>query len=499
MSPIGKSPGENHPPGAKNQLVKILAPDRVQDDTAVLEQYARDYSWGPVRAPALAVQPRVTDEVKALVEWAKRTLTPLIPVSSGPPHFRGDTVPEQGGVIMDLSGMNKILRLDRRNRVALIEPGVTFTELKPAVEKQGLRLMLPLAPRPNKSIIGSYLEREPILVPKYHWDMSDPLGCTEVIFGTGDLFRTGTAAGPGTLDEQWAAGQAQKSPLGPGQSDLFRLVQGAQGTLGIITWATIRLELLASRQKLLLVSGREVGEMIEFVAWLQRLKLGDECLILDRLNLAALLEEDAKTIQKLARELPPYILVLVVAGYDRFPEERVEYQTNDILDLARKYNLQLRTELPGVDPGKLLQLLSGPSPEPYWKLRPRGNCVDIFFLTTLQRAPGFIELMSRTARETGFPADCQGTYLQPVQQGRGLHLEFNLYFNPDNRDEIERARATFTQTSQALVEEGAFFSRPYGPWPELIRDRYAGSVSALIKIKDIFDPNRVLNPGKLFF
>jgi hypothetical protein len=42
-------------------------------------------------------------------------------------------------------------------------------------------------------------------MPKYHWDIGDPLACVEVIFGTGDMFRTGAAAGPGSLEEQWAA------------------------------------------------------------------------------------------------------------------------------------------------------------------------------------------------------------------------------------------------------------------------------------------------------
>jgi len=47
-------------------------------------------------------------------------------------------------------------------------------------------------------------------MPKYHWDIADPLACTEVVFGTGELFRTGAAAGSGSIQEQWAAGGAQK-------------------------------------------------------------------------------------------------------------------------------------------------------------------------------------------------------------------------------------------------------------------------------------------------
>jgi FAD/FMN-containing dehydrogenase len=306
--------------------------------------------------------------------------------------------------------MNKILRIDRRNRVAMVEPGVTFGDLYPAVEKEGMRMMFPLAPRSNKSLIGSYLEREPILVPKYHWDMSDPLCCIEVIFGTGDLFRTGSAAGPGTLEEQWESGQAQKSPAGPGPTDFLRVLQGAQGTMGIVTWATIRLELLPSIQKLSVVSCNSIAEIIDFVYSLQRLKLGDECLILDRLNLASILKQEAGAIEKLRSTLPPYSIVYVVAGYDRFPEERVEYQTKDILEIAEKCDVHPETPA-SFDPAALLLALSTPCPEPYWKMRHKGSSADIFFLTTLDRAPEFTEIMNETARETGFPDSNIGTYI----------------------------------------------------------------------------------------
>lgn len=483
----------------RSQLAAIVGQQNVSDAPAVLEGYSGDMSFVPARRPAFVVKPKQAQQVQELVKWANRTLMPLIPVSSGPPHFRGDTVPQQGGVVVDLSAMSSILRIDRRNRVAMVQPGVTFSDLKAEVEKQGMRLMLPLVPRATKSIIGSYLEREPILVPKYHWDMSDPLCCTEVIFGTGDLFRTGAAAGPGELEEQWESGQAQKSPLGPGPSDLFRVVQGAQGTLGIVTWATIRLELLPTMQELFMVGCERVDAIVDFVYRLQRLKLGDECLIIDQLNLASILEQEAQAIEELSSTLPPYILLLAVSGYDRFPEERVDYQTKDIMDIAQGYGIDPVTVLPGVDSRKLLQALSEPCPEPYWKLRYRGNSADIFFLTTLDRSPEFVKVMHEAAREMGFPVTSVGTYIQPIQQGRSCHVEFNIAFDPDDHAEVDCAKGLFEHASNVLMHQGAFFSRPYGTWPEMIRNQYAENVIALRKVKRIFDPNNVMNPGKLFF
>src|ERR1017187_8954336 len=131
---------------------------------AVLDGYAKDISFvNPVR-PAAVVRPKTADEVQQIVRFANETRTPLVPVSSGPPHFRGDTVPSVGGaVIVDLSGMKKVMVVDRKRRVAMCEPGVTFGELIPEVRREGLRLNMPLLPRKSKSVVGSILEREPVI------------------------------------------------------------------------------------------------------------------------------------------------------------------------------------------------------------------------------------------------------------------------------------------------------------------------------------------------
>ena len=184
-------------------LTSIVGAGSVIDKQAVLDRYASDISFVSTVRPDCIVKPKNTDEVAKIVNLARKTGTPLIPVSSGPPHFRGDTVPGIGGaIIVDLSSMKKIIRVDRLNRVVMFEPGVTFGELIPAVTKEKLRLNMPLLPRSTKSVTASMLEREPVVMPIYHWDIMDPLDCVEVIYGTGDMFRTGAAAGPGTLEEQ---------------------------------------------------------------------------------------------------------------------------------------------------------------------------------------------------------------------------------------------------------------------------------------------------------
>ncbi len=482
-------------------LAKIVGAGNTSSNQAVLDEYSRDMSFvNPVR-PAYVVKPGSAVDVEKLVKLANETNTPLVPVSSGPPHFRGDTVPGIGGaVIVDLSGMKKILRVDRKNRVAMCEPGVTFGELIPAVAKEGLRLNMPLMPRKAKSVIGSMLEREPVIMPKYHWDIADPLACVEAIFGNGDMFRTGAAAGPGTLEEQWAAGGSQKEAAGPGQSSLYRVIGGAQGTMGIVTWASLRCELLPGIESPFLVGSADIEKLFEFIHWIIRLRLVNECFVLNNANLAAMMARKwPKDYRDIRDSLPPYVLLYNVAGYEYLAEERVEYQVNDINDVAQRAGVEPVGAIGRISAVELLKAANQPSAEPYWKLRARGGCHDVFFVTIYDKLPGLIAAMNDLADEAGYPASDMGIYLQPIVQGSSCHVEFNLFYDHSNPGEIARVRKLSEEAVNKLERHGAFFSRPYGETARMVINRDAATVDALMRVKSIFDPNNIMNPGKLCF
>ena len=113
----------------KAELIAIVGEKNVLDDTQTLEGYSTDRSFSQGVKPQLIIRVENVDEVQKIIEWANETGTPLVPVSSGPPHFHGDTLPGvPGAVIVDLSGMKQILKVDRRNRLAFVEAGVTYGE-----------------------------------------------------------------------------------------------------------------------------------------------------------------------------------------------------------------------------------------------------------------------------------------------------------------------------------------------------------------------------------
>jgi FAD/FMN-containing dehydrogenase len=482
-------------------LAEIVGAANVTSDAAILDGYASDESFvGKVR-PRFVARPGSREAIQKLVGLAQETGTPLVPVSSGGPHFFGDTVPSVGdAVIVDLSLMKAIDLVDPFERVAsVVEPGVTFGDLIPVVAKQGLRLNTPLCPRATKSVVGSMLSREPVIMPHYHWDISDPIGSTEVIFGTGAMFRTGAAAGPGDIAEQRAAGGRQKEAAGPSAMSLHRLLQGAQGTMGIVTWASVRCELIPDREQPFFIGSNDVAKLLEAAHWLVRLRLGDELLIVNSADFAALMAEDEAAYSRLAAGLPRWILFFNLGAYKYLPDMRMEGLIQDTRELLQRLSLESRQTVGGVGAGEFLECARQPSAEPYWKLRRHGGCQDIFFLTTYGKIPGLVAAMTGMAEAAGYPSSDMGIYLQPIVQGSSCHVEFNLFYDPADKTETAVVRGLATSAIRPLMNAGAFFSRPFGEAARQIMNRDAAGVEALKKFKAIVDPAGILNPGKLCF
>jgi FAD/FMN-containing dehydrogenase len=96
------------------------------------------------------------------------------------------------------------------------------------------------------------------------------------------------------------------------------------------------------------------------------------------------------------------------------------------------------------------------------------------------------------------PSDI-GVYIQPTHLGTSCHVEFSLPFDPSDEREVAKVQGLFTKASEELIKQGAFFSRPYGIWADMAYSRNAEHTSLSRKLKGLFDPNNVLNPGKLCF
>ena len=98
----------------------------------------------------------------------------------------------------------------------------------------------------------------------------------------------------------------------------------------------------------------------------------------------------------------------------------------------------------------------------------------------------------------GLDPESVGVYIQMVIQGKACHCEFDLYSTPEDAAGLE---GPYLEMSKELFGMGAYFSRPYGALSDIVygHDGYTTFVKYARGLKDIFDPNQVLNPGKLCF
>jgi FAD/FMN-containing dehydrogenase len=484
----------------KARLVEIVGKANVFDSPEIGDSFSLDHALVPPIRPLFTVKPKDVGEVQEIVRWANQTRTPLVPVSSGAPHLRGDTAPTAPeSVIVDLTGMRRILKIDRRNRLALIEPGVTYTQLQPELQKNGLRIVTPLLPRHNKSVLASLLEREPVISPKYQWNLLEPLRSLEIVWGNADKLWSGGGAFRGENDSDWQEGLVPLQGPGPGQLDFYKFVSAAQGSMGIVTWASVKCEVFPECRKLFFVPAEAIEDVIDFVYKLLKFRFGDELFIVNSACLAYILAGGPDEIASLRTALPSWAVIVGITGGHILPRERVEAQESDIRDIAQQFGLEMVPAIQGCRGRELLELVLGPSGEPYWKLRYKGGSQEVLFLTTLDKTPGYVGTMYSAANEQRYSALDIGVYIQPVHQGVGCHCEFIFPFDRRDRAETLETQELFRDASYRLFRQGAFFSRPYGIWADMVYNADARTTIVTRKIKEIFDPNNVMNPGKLCF
>lgn len=484
--------------GSKEELTGIVGSENFSDDTEVLKTYSRDFSLIPPGMPNYVVKPKDSQEVQKVIQFANEKSIPVV-LTSSQVHFNGASIPRQGGIILNLTRMNRILEVDKLNRRVRIEAGVNWEQLTDELEKQGCRMIMPLLPHPMRSVVTDYLERE---VPTNTvYDYGEPLQSMEVVWPTGEIFRTGSASVTGYPDSP----SKGANPAGPG-IDFYRFLQGAQGTFGVVTWANLKIEHKPRIDKVYFAPISDLDYAIEFLYRVLRLRVGQECLLLNNVNLASIIAENwPDDFEKLQAQLPPWTLIMVISGMLRRPEEKIQYEEETLDRVIRNEfpDLSLSESLPGF-PGlskKMLPILRRPWNKdlPYWKNRYQGACQSIFFIARPVRASIFINRVAEVAAVYGYPISDIGCYLQPIEHNRACYLEFNLFYDPDDSSAVEGIRSLYSEAVHVLLDEGALFTRPYGELAPLVYDKAAAYTMTLRRLKKVFDPNNIMNPGTLCF
>jgi FAD/FMN-containing dehydrogenase len=483
---------------SKDELANIVGAENVSNTEAVLLKYSHDRSLVPPGMPECVVWPTSAETVGEVLKWANANNVPVVPVSSKE-HFNGGAVPRQGGIIMDLSKMDRILEIDEDLKKTRFEAGVTWGQLTSELAKKGLRVIMPLLPHADRSVLTDNLERE---VPTNTvYDYGEPMMAFEVVWPTGDIFRLGSASVDGYPDSHSKGG----NPSGPG-IDFYRFVQGAQGTMGVVTWTNLKVMFQTKKDKVFFIPVDDLASVQEFLYRILPRRVGQEVVLLNNTDLAAIIAEDFPAdFEKLRATLPPWTLILVVSGLARRPDEKIAYEVKLLREVVKNEfrNLTLAEALPGFPGlgGKMLSLLRNPWPAhmTYWKNRWQGASQSLFFIARPDMTPLYVDIVESIAPQYGYPVEDVGSYIQPIEHNRACQVEFTFFY--DDRDAEAKARiaALYRDAAKALISEGALFTRPYGELAPMVYERAANYVMALKRVKKIFDPKNIMNPGNLCF
>ncbi len=201
--------------------IRDLVGDRISTADAVLHSHGKDEGWQPVKAPDAVVFANSTEEVAAIVNICRATGTPIIPYGAGT-SIEGQVHAAQGGICVDVGGMDEILEVNVEDLDCTVQPGVRRKQLNDHLRDTGL--FFPIDPGADASIGGMTGTRASGTNAVRYGTMRENVVSLTVVLPSGEVIRT--------------ARRARKSSAG---YDLTRLFVGSEGTLGIITEITLRL------------------------------------------------------------------------------------------------------------------------------------------------------------------------------------------------------------------------------------------------------------------
>jgi glycolate oxidase len=418
--------------------------------------------------PDAVAYPVSAEEVRGTVLLANEQRFPVVPRGGGT-GFSGGSLPVRGGVVLSMERMDRILSIDTENLVAVVEPGVVTGTLKEEVKKKGL--FYPPDPASLKfcTIGGNLAEcAGGMCAVKYGVTRDYVLG-VEAVLGTGELVRTGV--------------QTVKGVVG---YDLTRMLVGSEGTLGIITRATLRLIPLPETAATVLAFFRASEQGARAVAGMVEQRIVPCAMeLMDRTAVDCVREIAALPVPE---EAGCALLVDVDGPKDAVAREadRVEAACRrfDAIEVSRAADASGRDRL--------------------WELR-RSVSPAIRRVNPVKINEDIVVPRSRLAEMFVFLSGlAKRRNLKIVNFGHAGdgNIHVNILISGKDEDERRRADAAVEEVFRKTVELGGTISGEHGigisKAPFLEMEVGPLGVSVMKRLKDCFDPNGILNPGKIF-
>ena len=449
-------------------LTAALGPDRVFADADTLALYSADETPRHI-TPAAVLFPASHEHVVALMQIAHAHKLPVVPRGAGSGNV-GGALPVKNGLVVSFECMNKVLEFDPANRLMVVQPGVVTEDIGALARTRGLFY----APDPGSSAysrIGGNLAMNaagPRAV-KYGVTRDFVLGL-KAVTGDGKTLVTGCRTSKGVTGY-----------------DFTRLLVGSEGTLALITEATLKLlpapETVATL-RLCFNSNRTACEAVERVMAQSVLPCALE--IMDRRSIEAIRPTGT------ADDLPFGTEALLMVEADG-PVRDVPHQIAALKEALKGEGLLEVRE--GVTREEAIALWTARKSLSHAVKQYAPLKINEDVVVPVSKLADFIDFLDQLGHRYPFPIVSFG------HAGNG-NLHVNLMVHPDNAEEMAQARACLNELFQTVLAYGGTLSGEHGIGTE--KRNYVGleidtdTLALMRAVKKQFDPASILNPGKLF-
>jgi FAD/FMN-containing dehydrogenase len=470
----------------RSKLVEIFGAERVLTEPDELHEFHDDYTELDGQDPAAVVYPTTTEEIVALVKLAGEIGASITPRVANT-NVGGLAVAAPGGIIADLTRMNRIIEVDADDMFAIIEPGVTQQQLKDYLVDHDLPLTLgySLAP-PHVSVLANCLLDGLTNRSLKYGSMSQWISGLEVVLGDGSTLRTGSWSIRGI-------GPFARAPM----PDLTGMFTSFQGTTGIVTQLVFQLWPKHPIEQRLFILGYTAQGVFGAVQKLCRLEICED--------IGGLSWPSGKMMMGVQHPNPepdpdePKWFLYVDLAAER--EEELAYKVkllNETLDEQRAAGERLEQPL---DINMLLKV--NPAMGAFAEFP-----TELAFLTDhgggglswmgtygpLSRFAATSDVCCELMAKHGF---APAIVSRPMRGGHFGVLRFLVTFDKSSPEEVEKVRAVMRDLLEAVTEAGfAMYKTP--AWAlDWLKDRIDPGALELIRgVKALTDPKGILNPGK---
>ncbi len=448
-------------------LAQIVGRENVRSGDEITPDLGHDESLGsePVM-PAAVVLPASTDEVAAVVRAAAAGGIPVTARGSAT-GLSGGAVPQADGVVVSFARMNRILEIDTDNHVAVVQPGCTLDELDKATAAHGL--VYPVFPGENTASLGGNVATNAggMRAVKYGVTRHHVLGL-EAVLGTGDVVRTG--------------GKYVKSSTG---YDLTQLLVGSEGTLALVTEATLKLHPRPEHATCVLAPFATLDEVAACVPVIVGSGIGPVILeYIDMVTMAAITAHVGLDlgIPDAVRDAALAYLVVVLENGDA---DRLEADVTALGDLVSGRGAIDVFVLP---PTAGTQLIDARE-KAFWVAKASGADDLIDMVVPRAAIPRYLAEVAALGEATG-----------SLVLGCGHVGDGNIHLSVYQKDASVRT-ALMSDIYRAGMALGGAISAEHGigsaKMAYYLDLEDPVKLGLMRRIKEVFDPNGILNPGKI--